>query len=275
MRPVPAWSAAVAALLMAMAGGARADVHVHALLANLTAQVIDLDPADGIAPAVALAPQARATLDPWQRGYIQLQYLEGEAMQDLSTFEPDPVLSLAVEAAQGSHVRGQLSDRGGADGGLLEIGVDIVADAAGRRYANVQVNGDQLPFVLSPHTELVLAAGGWTSARADDGARERFNHEYDLDVRFVDAFGTVIDGATDTGWNASPRGWDGGPYAYDGAFALGARIANTGADPVSGYIQLRTWAYALNEPQPVPEPGGAAMLAAGVGWLAWRGRRRK
>jgi len=270
------WAACAALFL---SGSVNATVLVQSSLGGLAATVADLDPDDGIAASVAFRPVDPAALPAWERGSVSAQYSgatverqDAAALSDLSVQVTAPGNALATAA---------LADRGDVTTQRLMLSAsgDFAAPANPVYGRDAQANGasDFLWFVLAPHTSLTVTVSGFGSGRLDDGWRESFSNTTTL---LVDLWppggGPWVDEDLDYHYVESPAGWAPGPYAHEEAFTLTVQVANLDDSAANGSLRFTGGAdvYA-RVPPPVPEPATAGMLAAGLGLLGWRCRRRQ
>ena len=239
--------ALVCALLLGVATPALAQQHAAtaAATASLSGYVLtDLDPDDGIAPSIAFSRAGESggsSIWAWTDG------VTGPALAEAGLGADGTSAAAVADASAQSGVAGRTVTAG------------TWADGPRRTAANA---GYTDSFVLSPHTRLTLTFAGTT-----DGARTEdwwSNGMIDLTVMIAhDARGAVS--YQSWGWNSDTPG-PGPEIAFDVA---------TGDVASDGYFAVTASASVLPlAAPPVPEPGGVAMLMAGLPLLLLARRRR-
>jgi hypothetical protein len=263
---------AASVLALALAPAARATSTADATLSDFHVDLLDLAPADGVAPSLVFSPgttrvASAANVSPGASEYWQ--------QRGSAAFAP-------VSSS------GSLFGNGGSasfSGDPSGAGATLAAHAFGgpglgngggsaQAYIDNQPGGD-ISFVLSPRTRVTftgLATLDWHAsdplAVAEGEVRLQF-------WQFTD--GNVVTLATDDvvrGWQRVP----GDPQAGSDARPVAITFANTTDAAVRLDYAVQVFAYASEDQVPVTavdEPGGAWLLLAGALPLAWAARRRK
>ncbi len=241
----------------------------------------DLDPGDGIAPALLFTGN-QAALASQLHAYVYAGSLATQQDQTSRSEFPYEAISLGLHGADSS-VSLSVS---GSDlfGTVLRSTLSASGDGANwnRAFGNASV--DNIGFRLTPHTELLLSANAdlWAGtpgaglARAGEGVSAvgmlalSFHAGADWSSRY--AYQNVH----------AETLWDGSDYRFAGSnmaslAPISLSFANTGAAYGDGLLSLSAstsgngWT-AL--PAPVPEPSGVSLLLAGLGLLGLCAGRR-
>lgn len=263
---------ALAALVsLAACVPAQAQMRLSATAANLRYTLVDLDPADGIAPSISFLSPEQVSLS---NHLTAVQY--GKPTVDWSS---------APYVTGPTTVRHDLDPL--AHSAVSWDGQDFSATATTApisvgELSVTAVGGSTRFFSLSPHTgitfsgdvtvDLVLDAGpgGNASAYGDAGFDLAYTRpetpymwEYIRD---------------DVGGNINNKPW----ASFNDALHLSETVAvswnNDGADWRQASLYLGAGFSASEYGTPVwavPEPGEWAMLSVGVGLLGWRARRKR
>ena len=217
------------ALLLTVAGAARAQTHSSARIDNFRYELIDLDPADNLAPSLTLT----------------LTSLYGESGLYAGSFSFP--ITQASTAGFGEIDVG--SANGNASAALTQD-YDSGATADALAYSSRSGTRLDLQFTLSPYTRAIFSADASVSAQPQ------------LGLTYAEA---GLHGEITTPFISHGTRFDALYYANlgDEAGVLSA-VANAGADPATGTLSLRTSASSDSLAPPVPEPPALAMLAAGL-----------
>jgi hypothetical protein len=267
----PAVTAAVAALLFS--GSVHADVNVQTSLGKLTAALVDLDPNDGVNPSIAFNPVPLAPANP-DKG-AEVRVIAGAKGGDtIDSRAPIPTIDLITDAPGRATAAASLVDRVDPTQTVVNVAARASHAIGEPQDAQALVQSDFFTFVLSPHTSLVFTLPGTTFGRADDGATELFYGSSVFYATLQRPDGADADSDYAYLYNDLPFGQT-SSYEHADDFALTLHLSNTGSEAWQGEASYSSSAYVYATALPVPEPASAAMLAAGVGLLAWRGRRRR
>lgn len=232
-----------------------------AVMSNVRIQLIDLDPLDGIAPAISFESS-------WTDSYNQV------------TANGAPQQTFLTGAALGSGVSPFVSGSGGTRAQLQVLAGDLLtgagpgssafatASGAGNSAAGFAANLTSR-FTVTAHTRIVMTAdatsvqiggdlGDYGTAQNLLGLLNLFpdgstSGSYDSTNAFLTA-----DGQTFT---AGPRG-------------LQVTFENTTAAPLTGYALAFSTAMAYGSTSAVPEPQTIALMLAGISVLGTVLRRR-
>ncbi|MFL6627937.1 MAG: hypothetical protein ACJ8G1_15955 [Vitreoscilla sp.] len=258
-------------LAVALAPVAHASSTADAVLSDFHIDLLDLAPADGVAPSLAFSPgttsvASAANVSPgasefWQqRGSTAFAPVSSSGSLfgngGSASFSGDPAAGGATLAA---HAFG---GPGFGNGG-----------GAAQAYVDNQPDGD-ISFVLSPRTQVTfsgLAALDWRASdpRAAAAAEVQLQFWQFADGNFV----TLASDDFVRGWQRVP----GDPQAGSDARPVAITFANTTDAAVTLDYVLQVFASASEDRvpvSPVDEPGGAWLLLAGALPLAWAARRR-
>ncbi|HEY9025398.1 MAG TPA: PEP-CTERM sorting domain-containing protein [Burkholderiaceae bacterium] len=262
--------ATIAAAVVSLAALPAAASTATASMSDFHIELIDLDPADGILPAVSFqnvqggpfiaaesGSPGHVTTDAHQGG---TPFGAGSsssargAASALASFAGDPLAAGAGGAANASASTGMR--------GLY--GASTVQLGDGAMYA---------PFTLSAETRLVITADASASALStfDDPRADTWASVF---LKLTDATGAGSV-STDTASAEQFAMVGGTPTATVDHHLMTLTFENlTGAD-LGGIFFGSIDAYAADLPAAaVPEPGNVALLAAGLGLMGWRLRRR-
>ncbi|MEH6437646.1 PEP-CTERM sorting domain-containing protein [Massilia sp. DD77] len=249
---------------------------------NLGYTLYDLDPGDGLDPSLTFLPLAVAPED--RAGNLSAAF-------DLRT----PVLGKADKRYGGdlapySHtfaIENRAGFTAGASGrgdpDTARVGIEAWARPSSEgplSFGYSWIQGDALPFVLSPNTRVSFSSAG--SYGADIAAGDfagQFLTENQLQVYTLGADGQlIVDEHRRMGADMrSVAGEDG--FTHTGDFSLDLDWYNWEDSQARAWVGLYSYAsihlLSTNVPPPVPEPGVLPMLAAGLAGLGWRARRRR
>ncbi|MBQ5945989.1 PEP-CTERM sorting domain-containing protein [Massilia sp. ST3] len=248
---------------------------------NLGYTLYDLDPTDGIDPSLSFLPLAAAPED--RKGNLTAAFdlrtpVLGKADKRYGADLAPYSYTFAIENRAG--FTASASGRG--DPGAARIGIEAWArpsEEGPLSFGYSWIQGDALPFVLSPNTRVSFSSAG--SYAADIAAGDfagQFLTENLLQVYTMGADGQ-LEGDEHRRMGADMRSVAGGDgFTHAGDFALDVDWYNWEDSQAQGWVGLYSYAsihlLSANVPPPVPEPGVLPMLAAGLAGLAWRTRRR-
>ncbi|WUR15179.1 PEP-CTERM sorting domain-containing protein [[Empedobacter] haloabium] len=260
--------AAAALLLQSLAGGAGAATG-HVSHGNLTWTLVDLDPADGIAPSLRFLPPPAGPLGA-ARAYVSA-FAAGVLHEDnVMATGSDPLLA-ELDYSPAAHTSARVDGR--ADPATLSLSLDTVATLEPNgASATAWLHGGTLPFVLSANTGVTFH-----SAVLLQGERGSEPGIYDAWL----ASGTLtvsLDGLapgesvfTDyVAVTLSPSPGD--PVAVDFTRELTVDYSNRTGASLTGDVALL--AIGTTAIAPVPEPGMLPMALAGLALVGWTIRRR-
>lgn len=236
------FACAIAFLFALVASNVRAESSAFLTFSALEVALFDLDPGDGIDPAVALTQLERSG-SVFQYRFPDAGWppLREDGVSGAGSAALDDANGLATVVLQDEGMSGRaVSTGGGAYTSLLT---------------------DSFSFTLTPYTRVVFSAlteSGVTAATIQSA------------LAVVTLAGQI---GSQPGELIS---FESSSVMFDSATsaALIAVETSSAALPLSGNISLRGYAYAAGV-SPVPEPGMLAMLLAGCTVLAAAGRRRR
>lgn len=265
--------ACVATLVLA-ASNAWCSADTSATITNFRVQLIDLDPNDGIAPSL--------TFDPYGTSNTQADvYATLPALVSLDAYHDGTAPFAPIWASETSGgAFGTASIVGDAFGSGATVSVSARTSATGGYAISEGTVGfaNQVEihrFTLSPETELLITGdANFSVALGSDQATEFADSGLYLEI--TDTNGNW---ATDSSWLMTGIASDASapqPRTVSASFQV--FYDNASASPFEGGVGGYLGAYANSDgprlPSPVPEPGSAALLLAGLGAIAWRARRR-
>lgn len=231
---------ACAALLLAVADAARAQAHSSASLGNFAYELIDLDPADGVAPSLTLT----------------LTDIYGETDLYLGSFSY-PITQASTDTFGTIHVENAY----GSGSAALAPGYGSSSMAGAAAYSARSGTRLDLQFDLSPHTRVIFSADAAVSAQPVHGfTYAEAGLHGDITTPFI-SHGTRFDAVDYT-------------YLGDESGVLSA-VANAGDAATTGTLSIRTSASSESFTPPVPEPPAVAMLGGGLVLVAGAVRRRR
>lgn len=239
-----------------------------ATLTDFHIELVDLDPNDGIAPS------------------LLFQNVQGGSFIAAESGAPGHVLTDAHQGGTPFGAGSSSSARGGASalssftgdprgaGGLASA--TAFTGMPGLYGASTVQLGDgaiYAPFTLSADTRLVITADASASALSTF-ADPHADTWASVFLKLTDGTGTGSV-STDTATAEQFALIGGTPSATTDTRRISISFDNLTAADLGGIFYGSIDAYAADlSPSAVPEPGGLPLLAAGLGVLAWRLRRR-
>jgi hypothetical protein len=248
---------AVAALAAVLAAApAWADQAASVSLTGLTYTLYDLNPSDGIAPALTFASPS---VYPWDSVET---YTWGSGDADRTASGSTVLAPLAAQIAVPGVATAAASVSGTLEGGGVTLQASATS-AAPPSYtvATVSVFGDDSHrnFTLTPSTMVVFNAAAALSATSND------QYPYAHALASLELLG-----------GGSHQSWSG--YASAGQSlqeSFGLSLVNPSSLDMTGYLKGSLYASTIAMTSPVPEPGPAGLLPAGLALLGAAGRRAR
>jgi len=262
------------ALALACAANASADVSGTARLQGLAYTLYDLNPFDGVAPSLSWAPRIPNQIG----GQIELhgESWIGDTRTDNTWVLRNASTGTAPATAE-MHVPGRYqadaSLTGRSDPSLFTLEVNAhVATAPGLRIGFARLGGDFATFNVGPGTGVVFTMLMSTQASVFYQGREHFNAYADLRLRMRDVDWEEADWQT---YDLFSGGLD-RPSEIDDIALLDVSYMNRTGLAQDGHLMMHLIAGGdIDSALPVPEPGGYAMLLAGLGVVGALGRKRR
>lgn len=267
-------AAALLHLFAATAFAANPGATAHASVSNIRVVLVDLAPDDGITPYLSFRTEptsgTQSSAQLWHDspdGNIHHETDSGDSPWDA------PFVSMTFTAPYdipGGRVHGQASVQGtGLDSLLLESIAQIDEDTGGSYRTTARSLANPRYFYLSPNTELSISVDLAVDSTLAAGQPISYAHSYA-------AF--AIDGAF---WHAYHTVDESGASGAAGLQTYSATLTSAAAERqidfyATSYTEVVYSTGAVMAA--VPEPGGWAMMAAGMcilGGLARRTRRSK
>lgn len=232
----------LAACLLAASSHALAQASGSASISDFDVELVDLLPGDGVAPSIALTPTR--TL--------------GESILFLQSFSI-PLTEASTRTFGGLDVGNAF----GSAAAALTPDYAASSSADAQAYSSRASTWVELAFVLSPNTRVIFSANG--SVNAVPG----------LGFTSTEA---ALSGEITTPFISHGTRFGASVYSQLGEESrLLSAVANSDAAELAGTMSIRTTASAESYIPPIPEPGQAAMLLAGlalVGSASRHARRR-
>ncbi|WP_020654913.1 PEP-CTERM sorting domain-containing protein [Massilia niastensis] len=272
--------AAVLALLL-LSTPALADIYSRFSVRDLGYTLQDLDPNDGITPALSFGVPEGSWTGPWQAG-ARLDYFG--LWPDDSPLWPDKVDQVSLEdvaepgefAGVAAYYGNHMAIGSGVIGGavqdeMLSASADSVP--GGMLAITAHTSGESAPFLftLTPHTRVSFTAE--SSATIDTVPRDNYDDFLQATTALLLWNAGLVLSAQDRRSYAGGTGSGLLPHVDD-TVTLSGSFDNRSAAPAYGAAQYRisldTMSHRIS---PVPEPLPLAMLLAGGLLLAARRRR--
>ena len=250
-----------------VSAGAQAQSDGEAQISNVTFQLIDLDPADGIAPSLTFNTDAQGPTAGWEIYDEHSGSLTGDTRIGSAPLGP---VSVAQSHVDEPHTRSDLS--AGISGVALADkqlwARASMRDTVGANASTAYVQSGNAWFVLSPQTRVTLSAD--LSVRTSAGP---------VAAPGLHAIGSAwaalgLYSSRDNVWQSAPLyhnavfGEDRGP-GWDATYSLSFSNSLASAGDYAFGLNVGATAYTSSViPMPVPEPASLAMLIAGLGLVA-------
>lgn len=235
-------SGTLAACLLASTGGVAAQANSSASISDFGYELVDLAPDDGVAPSMSLTPTR----------------IVGESILYLQTFS----IPLA-EASTSTFGALSVDNAYGSASATLAPDYAASSTADAQAYSSRAGTWVELDFVLSPNTRVIFSANGSVNALPANG---------------YSSTEASLNGEITTPFISHGTRFGASVYSMLGEESrLLSAVANSDAEELAGTMSIRTGAWAESYVPPIPEPGQAAMLLAGlalVGGAGLQARRR-
>lgn len=239
-----------------------------ATIDNFRIQLIDLDPNDGIAPAIKFDDGSFLQYSALADGFGSSDGSGGYAFA--------PFAQVSTNAARGAQTASAALA-----GDVFGAGASITLSASTGSTAPVASGVASIDFgtptgyygfTLTPQTRILFLGDANTTASTD------FLGQSDSGQARIE-FGTFADGAIDTTGDGAFLWANVGAVAHDAqSQQLDVTLANASGQSLHGEVRLAISAeattYAPVVVLPTPEPNAALLPLLGFGWLALRARRR-
>lgn len=272
LRPLPLVTALALCAPLAALAAAGAEARVE----NLQFTLIDLAPADGIAPSFVLVP------DPETPNRVRTEL--SVFVDNTITAETDSAINAGFDfIAPLTLDRSVTGNTVSAASTATSVGIGALSEARGRAggfssaESNILFSGD-FGLRLSPMTRVVISADGVATA-FDMGQPGALDHPFE----FAEATALLRVRGADPGDGSGPQDELAQRSAQTFADALADNVDQSGAMSVTfenlsggdlyAYVSLRATAAAFGV-TPVLEPASAALALLGLGALAARRKRR-
>jgi hypothetical protein len=266
--------AAAASLFLGVAGPAHADAQASATLGDIRLQLVDLDPADGIAPSLTFLDSSNAVALAAAYALAYPPRADESRQASAGPFGSVSAGATATGSGATTTVTGDFTVgatmRASASSSLAALGKGVSMASIGDQTGSQAL---QPRFMLSPETALYVSGIGEVDAAASDQD---------------DAFAIVLL-ALNSGGAGAPSGGsievdagklDQPPFVGHYEAFLAAHYINDSTVAVLGDLSLVASARADSQldapPSPAPEPGEAELAAlGGLLVLAASGQRRR
>lgn len=275
--------------LMGMMSGTYANSSVSATLDAVKLTLIDLDPSDGITPWISF----QQGTDAFRGGVFVMS--NNQLVDGGYTRYTEPFLSITRQASGGGNeARASFAADATGLGGLQMAQSYAVFQGESRELAQAQAIAVSNKFQLSDKTMLVVTASSTLSTAV--------THTWSGDAGFngetADAFnriqiygpaaggegtGTQLSDAlheiylrSQSSWNAATSRYDFSPDSRSESRSFSASFSNLSGSTLAGTLFITSSAVSATPGTPVPEPGAAALMLAGLLGMgfALRNRRR-
>jgi hypothetical protein len=270
---------ALAAALVAGAPAHAGSSSASATISNLSIQLFDLDPLDGIAPSIAFgsgSTDSFVSASAYQSSPYAYDYHEawGTAFA--------PIATSAV--AGGTQSQAAIIGTGSAAGTTLSASGSTVVSASSYPYDNGQYGAYAYTpyyyygaFTLSANTVVVISGDASVSA-AVDPTGSAYGYAYATAYASLYISGPAAGGGSGGQSSSDSRQAYLYNYATPGSFADAGKIAvsfvNLTGLETTGYFQGTASAYGWAYAAAVPEPSGYALMLAGLAATGFVARRR-
>lgn len=258
--------AAAALLLQLPAASAATGTVTHG---NLTWTLLDLDPADGVAPSLRFLPPPAGPLDA-ARAYVSV-FAGGALHEDNVVAAGDAALLAELDYRPAAYSSARVDGR--ANPATLALTLDTMATLEPNgASATVWLSGGALPFELSANTAVTFHSSvALRGERGDEpGISDVWLASGSLLVT-LDGLApaqSVFSDYVSVTLSPSP----GDPVAVDTTRELTVDYSNRTASSMTGDVALQ--AIGTTAIAPVPEPGALPLALAGLAVLGWKARRR-
>ena len=250
-----------AGLLSMAAFSAYADVEVRGALTGVNVQLVDLDPADGISPALTF-------------GYGWVLAIASNGLPDgSSSFDSinytSPFHADSRSATLGALTSGfEFDARNGLNGFSSSVVAKTLNDVAAP-YTSMSATANLgVEFALTPHTQLILSFTAIADVQSSMQADFHYLNSVQANARaMIEGEGGGSGGVEVV---VAPNDWNVSEHQQQ-SFSL--TYSNETALTRSGFIQ--TYVGAGQSLTPVPEPATSGLFAAGAVLLAVSARRRR
>lgn len=219
---------------------------------NYDFRLLDLDPNDGVTPAINFFNTTTMSLS----GFTSITGQADYNIVQRTDFDP---ISTSI-------VQGDANGSASSLGKVLQSNVQIVSP--GYVYAIERIESN---FTLTPNTQVIFFGNASGSAAGPTGTLDQYVYSYSY-LALSDQ--TPTDPATrfDRYWEGADSLDGHAPASFNSAFEVS--YSNNGATSLNGYAHIYTQATSTYVP-PVPEPATYATMLLGLGMLGFIARRRK
>jgi hypothetical protein len=260
---------AASALAFALVPAARATSTADATLSDLRITLLDLAPADGVAPSIVFSPgtasvAAAAAVSPGASTYWQ--------QRGTSPFDPVATSGRLFDVGGAASFAGD-PRAGGATLAASAFANPSFAGGSGQAYLDNQPSGD-VSFVLSAQSQVSFTGLATVQWNAGDPRGDASGAVQLMFWQFIDGnFFTLASDNLVAGWISGAR--DQQQRSASRQVAITFANATDSAVTLDYTVLAQAFADEVAVPvTPVPEPTGAWLLLAGALPLAWAARRR-
>ncbi len=263
---------AASAMFVWSATLARAQSSAEASISNITIQLIDLDLADGIAPAMTLYDMQFGPIAGWEINDQHSGMLRGDSNIGSVPLAPTAISHSEFDAP---HLRAELAAAiTGASLSSTRLQASAsMSDSVGANSSTAYVQTQNVWFALTPHTRITLSADLAVRSSAGPVAGPGL---------YAVGYAAAVLGlhsSRDNVWQSAPLyhnavfGQDRGP-GWDANYSMSFSNTQAGSADYALSMNAVTLAYTSAViPAPVPEPASLAMLMGGLLVVAGRVRR--